>query len=192
MRGSTSSLIGFLGALILGVFVLASPVVSAEVYISINKTTQRMTVTVDGEERYSWPVSTGMAGYATPTGAFTPSHLEKAHYSREWDDAPMPHSIFFTEAGHAIHGSHAIGRLGTPASHGCVRIAPTNASRLFNLVMAEGLGNTRIEVIGVDPIGAGESAAREFSRLTAFDPLTVGIMAGAPAVHLRSNNNESP
>jgi hypothetical protein len=197
MRGSTSSLIGFLALIgLIGAFVLASPAVSAEVNISINKTTQRMTVTVDGEERYSWPVSTGMAGYATPTGAFTPSRLEKEHYSREWDDAPMPHSIFFTEAGHAIHGSHAIRRLGTPASHGCVRIAPTNASRLFNLVMAEGLGNTRIEVIGVDPIGAGlergSGTEGEFRRLTAFDPLAVGIMAGAHAVHLRANTSESP
>jgi lipoprotein-anchoring transpeptidase ErfK/SrfK len=90
----------------------------------VNKTTQRMTVSVDGEERYSWLVSTGMTGYATPTGAFTPSGLAKAHFSREWDNAPMPHSIFFTDAGHAIHGSHAIFRLGSPASRRCIRLAP--------------------------------------------------------------------
>jgi hypothetical protein len=191
MRGSTSFVIRFIG-----VFVLASPAVSAEVYILVDKTTQRMTVSVDGEQRYSWPVSTGMAGYATPTGAFTPSRLEREYYSKEWDDAPMPHSIFFTEAGHAIHGSHAVGRLGTPASHGCIRIAPAKASTLFNLVMAEGLGNTRIEVIGVDPIGVGleggSGAEREFGRLTAFDPLAVGIMAGGPAVHLRTDTSERP
>src|SRR3712207_3502523 len=151
----------------------------AEVLISVNKTTQRMTVMVDGSERYSWPVSTGLADYATLTGAFTPSRLLKDHYSKEWDNAPMPHSIFFTDSGHAIHGSRAISRLGTPASHGCVRLAPENAKILFSLVMAEGPDNTRIEVTGVDPIGTGSGGS--YGRLTSFDPLTSGIMAGGPA-----------
>src|SRR5829696_5369853 len=83
---------------------------------------QRMTVLVDGETRYSWPVSTGMKGYATPAGTFRPFRLEEEHYSKEWDDAPMTHSIFFTPAGHAIHGSNATRRLGSPASHGCIRV----------------------------------------------------------------------
>jgi lipoprotein-anchoring transpeptidase ErfK/SrfK len=60
-----------------------SPVFGAEVFILVNKTTQRMNVMVDGAERYSWPVSTGRADYATPTGAFTPSRLVKDHYSKE-------------------------------------------------------------------------------------------------------------
>jgi len=162
-----------------------SPAEAAEVTILVNKTTQRMTVSVDGTERYSWPVSTGLGDYSTPTGAFTPSRLAKMHYSREWDDAPMPHSIFFTDAGHAIHGSNATRRLGTPASHGCVRLAPSNASTLFNLVTAEGLGNTRIEITGVEPIstgfGAQYGAQGDFSRLTSFNPLTEGIMAGGAA-----------
>ena len=79
--------------------------------MTVNKATQRMTVLVDGETRYSWPVSTGMKGYATPAGTFRPFRLEEEHYSKEWDDAPMPHSIFFTPAGHAIHGSNATRRL---------------------------------------------------------------------------------
>lgn len=166
-----------------------APATAAEVRIVVDKTTQRMTVSIDGTERYSWRVSTGMTSYATPAGSFTPSRLAREHYSKEWDNAPMPHSIFFTDAGHAIHGSQAVGRLGSPASHGCVRLAPRNASALFNLVTAEGLENTRIEVIGVDPIGtafgAGNGAAGEFGHLTSFDPLTDGIMAGAPAARRR-------
>ena len=177
MRGWISSVMAVLAAL-----ALAHPAVGAEIRIVVDKTTQRMIVSVDGQERYSWPVSTGMADYATPAGAFAPSRLAKQHYSREWDNAPMPHSIFFTDAGHAIHGSRATGRLGTPASHGCVRLAPMNASILFNLVQAEGLSNTRIEVTGVDPIGlglaSGYGGARDYSRLTSFDPLQDGIMAG--------------
>jgi hypothetical protein len=176
--------------------VLGSPVVGAEVHVSINKTTQRMTVSVDGQERYSWPVSTGMSGYATPAGSFTPSRLAKEHYSKEWDDAPMPHSIFFTDAGHAIHGSLAVRQLGSPASHGCVRLAPANAGTLFKLVEAEGLGNTRIEVTGVDPIGAGlgggPGADRDYGRLTTFDPMAVGIMAGGSMTRPRHETRERP
>ncbi|MBM6584070.1 L,D-transpeptidase [Microvirga sp. BT689] len=167
-----------------------STAMGAEVLISVNKATQRMTVMVDGAERYSWLVSTGLADYATPTGAFTPSRLVKDHYSKEWDDAPMPHSIFFTDSGHAIHGSQAIRRLGTPASHGCVRLAPENAKVLFGLVMSEGLGNTRIEVTGVDPIGIGSGGS--YSRLTSFDPLTSGIMADSPAARLQIETRRRP
>ncbi|MBL0407966.1 L,D-transpeptidase [Microvirga aerilata] len=168
----------------------ATKAMGAEVLISVNKTTQRMTVMVDGAERYSWPVSTGLADYATPTGAFTPSRLVKDHYSKEWDDAPIPHSIFFTDSGHAIHGSQAIRRLGTPASHGCVRLAPENARILFSLVMAEGLGNTRIEVTGVDPIGTRPGGS--YGRLTSFDPLTSGIMVGGSAARLQLETRRRP
>ncbi|MBD2751196.1 L,D-transpeptidase [Microvirga sp. BT688] len=168
----------------------ATAAIGAEVLISVNKTTQRITVMVDGAERYSWPVSTGLADYATPTGAFTPSRLVKDHYSKEWDDAPMPHSIFFTDSGHAIHGSQAIRRLGTPASRGCVRLSPENARILFSLVMAEGLGNTRIEVTGVNPIGTGPGGS--YGRLTSFDPLTSGIMVGGSAARLQSETRRRP
>ena len=169
--------------LLLGAIAMPVPATSADVSISVNKATQRMTVSVDGVERYSWPVSTGTIDYSTPTGAFTPSRLAKEHYSREWDSAPMPHSIFFTDAGHAIHGSRVTGRLGSPASHGCIRLSPTNARILFDLVQTEGLGNTRIEVTGFDPIGTAFGSAdggrRDYSRLTSFDPLKDGIMAGS-------------
>jgi hypothetical protein len=168
----------------------------AEVLISVNKTTQRMTVMVDGAERYSWPVSTGLADYSTPVGTFTPSRLARVHYSREWDNAPMPHAIFFTDAGHAIHGSRAISHLGTPASHGCVRLAPRHASILFDLVMVEGAGNTRVEITGMDPIGtglaSGNGAGGDYSRLTSFDPLSVGIMAGGSLHRSRSEISRNP
>jgi hypothetical protein len=93
----------------------------------------------------------------------------------------MPHSIFFTDAGHAIHGSRAVGQLGSPASHGCVRLSPSNASTLFRLVSAEGPSNTRIEIAGSDPVGAGwartQSGTGDYGRLTNFNPLKEGIMA---------------
>ena len=99
-----------------------------KVVVVISKVSQHMTVTVDGHQEYNWLVSTGGAGYETPSGTFHPFRMEKEHFSKEWDDAPMPNSMFFTGEGHAIHGSYHIARLGTRASHGCVRLAPENAA----------------------------------------------------------------
>jgi hypothetical protein len=122
----------------------------AGILITIDKAAQRMAVAVDGVPRWSWPVSTGRRGYDTPAGSFTPFRMEEDHYSKEWDDAPMPYSIFFTEGGHAIHGSYETRNLGRRASHGCVRLAPRNAAKLFALVQRRGLSNARVVVKG-DP-----------------------------------------
>jgi L,D-transpeptidase catalytic domain len=59
----------------------------------------------------------------------------------------MPHSIFFTYKGHAIHGSFA-GHIGNPASHGCVRLAPENAAKLYDLVEQQGLPNAKVVLTG--------------------------------------------
>ncbi len=123
----------------------------ANVMIIIDKATQKMTVTVDGEDRYAWPVSTGRHGYDTPSGEFQPFRMERDHFSREWDDAPMPNSIFFTKIGHAIHGTMEARNLGRPASHGCVRLSTENAATLFALVKAEGVFNTRVKLTGETP-----------------------------------------
>ena len=111
-----------------------------------------MTVTVNGHVRYRWRVSTGATKYSTPAGSYTPFRMERMHYSREWDNAGMPHSIFFSSRGHAIHGSNHPG-LGTPASHGCVRLSLGNAATLFALVSARGVSNTKVVVRGPDPPG---------------------------------------
>ncbi|MGE0007213.1 MAG: L,D-transpeptidase [Parvibaculaceae bacterium] len=135
-------------AMLLMVLSAGSAMAAKHVLISINKNSQKMTVTVDGEKTYVWPVSTGARGYSTPSGTFRPFRMERDHFSKEWDDAPMPHSIFFTMEGHAIHGSPHTKRLGTRASHGCVRLAPANAAKLFALVKNAGMKNTRVVVRG--------------------------------------------
>lgn len=120
----------------------------AKVSIFVDKDNQQMTVSVDGVERYQWPVSTGIPSYETPNGKFQTFRMEADHFSKEFDDAPMPHSIFFTKIGHAIHGTLSEGSLGVPASHGCVRISRANASTLFSLVKKEGVLNTTITLTG--------------------------------------------
>jgi len=121
---------------------------------------------VDGIEKYSWPVSTGLRGYSTPSGSFTASSMNKIWYSKQWDNAPMPHAIFFTKDGHAIHGTYETKNLGRAASHGCVRLAPKNAEALFNLVKANGLDNTTVVLAGVTPGGEAKIAKqqREYPR----------------------------
>src|SRR3982751_2668875 len=133
----------------------------AAVLVTVDKSIQQMTVEVDGRPLYQWPVSTGKAGnYETPSGKFKAFRMERDHFSKEWDEAPMPFSIFFTPKGHAIHGSNETRRLGTPASHGCVRLLPANAEKLFALVEKEGVLNTTVILSGVAPSGAPAVARR--------------------------------
>ncbi len=133
---------------------------NANVMIIIDKSAQKMTVTVNGEDRYAWPVSTGRPGYDTPSGEFQPFRMERDHFSREWDDAPMPNSVFFTKIGHAIHGTFDAKNLGQPASHGCVRLSRENAATLFALVKEEGVFNTRVRLIGDTPKASDVPVAR--------------------------------
>ena len=96
-----------------------------------------MTVVVDGAAVHSWPVSTARRGYETPAGSYSVQRMERMWYSRKYDNAPMPHALFF-EGGLAIHATSAIRQLGRPASHGCVRLSPKNAQTLFELVRQHG------------------------------------------------------
>jgi hypothetical protein len=132
----------------------------AEILIKVDKSAQRMTVVRDGEALYSWPVSTGRTGYGTPSGSYTAFRMEADHYSKEWDDAPMPHSIFFTKIGHAIHGSYDTKKLGMPASHGCVRISPAHAATLFALVKQGGLANTKVVLTGSEQVALTQRGVR--------------------------------
>ena len=126
----------------------AAPAARADLLITVDKDAQRMDVAVDGQTRYSWPVSTGVAGYDTPNGSYRPFRMEASHFSREWDNAPMPHAIFFTQIGHAIHGTNQTRRLGRAASHGCVRLSPRNAATLFALVKQQKMAATRVVIEG--------------------------------------------
>lgn len=141
----------------------------AAVSIVVDKNTQQMTVSVDGVLQHTWPVSSGNPSHETPNGNFKAFRMEEDHYSKEFDDAPMPNAIFFTKQGHAIHGTDSVSRLGSPASHGCVRLSRTNAKTLWDIVKAEGVLNTTITLTGSSQIAlarnprprANVAAARE-------------------------------
>ena len=124
---------------------LSIPSALADVVVHIDKSAQRMAVSVNGQPRYAWPVSTGRSGYGTPSGVFHPQMMARSWFSKKYYNSPMTHAIFFYH-GFAIHGTTDIGRLGGPASHGCVRLHPSNAATLYALVERNGRGNTRIEI----------------------------------------------
>ncbi|MFP4326710.1 MAG: L,D-transpeptidase [Paracoccaceae bacterium] len=113
--------------------------------IRIDLSDQRMTVLQDGAVLHAWPVSTARPGKVTPTGLFVPQTLVRDHRSSLYDGAPMPWSIFFS-GNYAIHGTTQTDRLGTPASAGCIRLYPSHARLLFELVRDEGLDNVLIEI----------------------------------------------
>lgn len=132
-------------------FVIAAficpPLTPAEagVTVKINRSSQTMHVYVGGYLQHTWAVSTGRRGYTTPTGTYRPTRLERMWHSRKYDWSPMPYSIFF-RGGYAIHGTNYVSHLGRRASHGCIRLAPGNARRLFSLVRKYGSSRTRIHI----------------------------------------------
>lgn len=114
--------------------------------VHIDISSQIMSVDVKGSHFAHWNVSTGAKGFRTPRGNFRPRVLKRMHYSSKYENSPMPHSIFFL-GGYAIHGTNHVRALGRPASHGCVRLAPGNAARLYALVKRYGMRATRISIV---------------------------------------------
>jgi hypothetical protein len=149
------------GSLVAAAFALsfAAPA-RADIAINVDKNAQQMTVAVDGQQKYVWPVSTGRAGYDTPNGSFKINRMDANHFSQEWDNAPMPHAMFFDLHGHAIHGFFDEKHLGMAVSHGCVRLSRANAAVLFDMVKAEGMANTSVTVSGQTPGGDNGPVAR--------------------------------
>src|SRR6201996_2603930 len=137
-----SLLIAFAGLM------LITTAAQAKIQITVDKNNQMMTVAVDGVERYQWPVSTGNPSHETPNGTFQTFRMEADHFSKEFDDAPMPHSIFFTKLGHAMHGTESEKWLGTPVSHGCVRLSRANATPLYALVQKQRVPKTTVTLTG--------------------------------------------
>ena len=125
---------------------MTAPGWSAALEARIDVSTQRMTVSQYGRVLYSWPVSTARKGYITPRGSYRPTRLHRMWYSRKYEMSPMPYSVFF-RGGYAIHGTNYVKRLGTPASHGCVRLHTSNAATFYAMVKQAGPGNTRIYVV---------------------------------------------
>ena len=78
----------------------------------------------------------------------------------------MPHSIVFYRQ-YAIHGTTEVGSLGRPASHGCVRLSPSNAATLFAMVQRQG---AEIRIVG-SPFSDVARAERRSGSALSFAPI---------------------
>lgn len=116
------------------------------VNVVIDVSSQSMSVRVNGWYYGNWKVSTARAGYHTPRGSYRVQRTARIYFSKKYDNAPMPNSVFFY-GGYAIHGTGHLKQLGRPASHGCVRLHPSNAAALYSLVQRYGSRFTRITIV---------------------------------------------
>ncbi len=138
--------------------------------------TQRMIVRTSDGETHNWAISSGRKGYRTPTGTYRPIRLEKKWYSRKYG-GNMPNAVFF-RGGYAVHATGAVGMLGRPASHGCIRLHPANAAKFFALVQKHGKGGTRIALHGTAPDGntqfaKAKSRNTQVAKAKARNPVAV-------------------
>ncbi len=130
---------------VLGMLAFVTPAMAAPVSVTVDISDQKMYVKVGYFTKYTWDVSTARSNYRTPIGSYQPTRMHERYYSKKYHNSPMPYSIFFY-GGYAIHGTTDLARLGTPASHGCVRLDPKNAEKLFTLVKQNGADNTTIQI----------------------------------------------
>ena len=144
------------------------------VRIDVDLSSQTMHVRSDSGADYIWPISSGRDGHATPRGVFHPRALYLMVHSAKYGNAPMPHSIFFYGQ-YAIHGTNAVGALGRPASHGCIRLSPGNATALFAMVQSQG---ARIRIAGSSGVVAHARHHRDADHALAY----------APVAHVKSLN----
>jgi hypothetical protein len=171
---------GILTACLLSLFGMASAQAAMSVRVDI--AAQRMQVTTTDGEAYNWTISSGRKGFRSPNGVFRPTRLEKNWYSRKYGGA-MPYAVFF-RGGYAIHGTNAVGALGRPASHGCIRLHTANAAKFFALVKKHGAGGTRIALHGSANDGLSQFAMASGSaktRLAAAKSVKSSLAKVAPA-----------
>ena len=153
--------------LAVGVVFGVPTVAHATVHIDVDLGQQRMHVNSDSGASYDWPISSGRPGHATPTGHYRPQAMYVMVHSAKYNNAPMPHSIFFRSQ-YAIHGTGAVWALGHVASHGCIRISPTNAATLYSMVSGEGavidIHGAPTSLIAGNPHLAGHRLAAEMRQ----------------------------
>lgn len=124
---------------------LREPPLPAIVIVNISVSSQSLYLSVNGWPTGTWQVSTAGVGYHTPRGTFRVQRMAKDWFSRKYDNSPMPNSLFF-DGGIAIHGTNHVRNIGRPVSHGCVRLLPQDAERLYTLVEQYGAKRTQITV----------------------------------------------
>lgn len=166
---------------------LAAQSALARVQITIDLSAQQLTATRKNGETVVWKISSGRPGFETPAGHYVVYRMEPDHKSDEYEQAPMPYSMFFSSRGLAIHGTYERG-LGRPASHGCVRLSVANAKKLYDWITEDGgeTGGAEVEIVGVTPGGR-----RGKDRDTAHAPEKEPVSGRTPAAAARDFQRET-
>ncbi len=100
--------------------------------VVISKKNQKLFYFSDGKLEFALTCSTGLPGYDLAAGRYEVYSRQRKHWSRKYE-VMMPYSLFF-HRGYAVHATTVIHRLGTPASHGCIRLHPKDARMLYEEV----------------------------------------------------------
>src|SRR5205085_6492043 len=96
--------------------------------VVVNLETQRLVLFRNGVPVAASTVSSGKTGHETPTGVFTILQKNERHFSKTYNNAPMPNMQRLTWQGVALHAGNLPGY---PASHGCVRLPLAFSKLLF-------------------------------------------------------------
>jgi lipoprotein-anchoring transpeptidase ErfK/SrfK len=113
--------------------------------VEVNLTTQALTAFEYDKIVFQTNISSGVpfGETDTPRGKFnidpkTPSkHMGNGNLMADADDYELPGvpwTSFFTEAGHAFHGTYWHENFGSPMSHGCINMRTNEARWLFRWV----------------------------------------------------------
>ncbi|WP_162628255.1 L,D-transpeptidase [Arcticibacterium luteifluviistationis] len=124
------------------------------IYAHIVKSTQTLYLYLDAVLIDSFAVSTGIGKYDTPTfnvraaGPTFKRYTSKKFPGGNYEGLGNMPYVVFIKGGYAVHGTTTgnFEKLGTKASHGCVRLHPMNAKIFYELVSLIGLSNTWISI----------------------------------------------
>ena len=127
---------------------------NAAVLLTVDLTRQRLVVKSPGLNT-EFRISSGLLPDTGTPGSgkcFAPDALEAMHYSSQFNNAPMPNTVFFNGSV-ALHGTSPMNELmlGHAVSHGCVRLSRVNAKTVFDLVSETGKSKVIICVTGAAP-----------------------------------------
>lgn len=128
--------------------------IQCKVFIHVVKSKQKLFLYVDGNPVDSFAASTGHKNHPTPDINMHPNGPTFEKYtSRKYPGGNyqglgnMPY-VVFVQGGYAIHGTTPGNflKLGHRASHGCIRLHPNDAKKVYELVNLHGLQNTWVKV----------------------------------------------
>lgn len=205
----SSRLLLFVGLAAIASAVPAPAQSAAPIRLDLNIPTLRLLVYEGDEVLRSYPVSVGLMGHDTPTGEYTVDHAEWNPWwrppARDWakdekitppgPNNPMGRVKLFFAPLYFIHGTPNAASIGTPASHGCVRMKNSDVIALARLLHERGgasVTGKQIDAIVAKPTANRTVHLKQPVPLSiTYMPVVVeeGELAFYPDIYKRSLSN---